>query len=346
MVGWSVLNNTAATSPQTNSGDFTMGPLTLVPPSAPLSKLYLDQSRASFEAYKTAVAQINRGRAAPSVPPALEVAAPPANGAGDGPRRRSHNGMKKLSYEQYDKHPGVRRSALDWIMVSPRHFQHNLSAEDKDSSAKLLGRAVHTLILEPHEQESRIVVYPGDRRGNAWKEFKAAHAGKDILRDVEFDTARRMRDAFFDNNLTRTLLNKMTVEGTAIWTDPETGVVCKARPDAMSDLFVYDLKTADDASESAFHKAAFGFGYHRQAAWYLDGVAAATGNATAEFGIIVIEKDAPHCIRVFHPDAGMIARGRAENRANLDLYARCVATGKWPGYPELVAPLSLPGWVQ
>lgn len=257
------------------------------------------------------------------------------------------HGFHRVSYETYDAHPALRRSLLDSIDDSPRHLQYRRENPTEDSAALTQGRVLHTLILEPELAESRIAVWEGgDRRGNAWKEFEALHAGKDILKPAEYDMARAQRDSFLANPMTKDLLKERLVEATAVWTDEETGIDCKARLDIVAPGLIVDLKTARDISDAALQRAVFDFRYHRQTAWYLDAAIAATGDyfPMSAFHFVFIEKTAPYELRTVVLDAAAVKRGDDENRANLRKYARCVATGVWPGLEPVVKQLSLPRW--
>jgi hypothetical protein len=96
---------------------------------------------------------------------------------------------------------------------------------------------------------------------------------------------------------------------------------------------MYDLKTTQDASV-AFEDSILKYGYHRQAAWYLD-AANAAGLGLKEFVLIAVEKDAPFGVQTFALDDSLIAKGRAENRASLALFAECKTSGNWPGYSTI-----------
>jgi PDDEXK-like uncharacterized protein DUF3799 len=93
-------------------------------------------------------------------------------------------------------------------------------------------------------------------------------------------------------------------------------------------------------------KTLHGFGYARQAATYLDGVQA-LGHADAEAMYVICyqEKSAPYLVHIFEVDAMALTIARDQNRAALELYARCVAEDHWPGW-ESIDLLSMPAWVE
>jgi hypothetical protein len=109
---------------------------------------------------------------------------------------------------------------------------------------------------------------------------------------------------------------------------------------------VPDYKTTADVGDpEAFGRTMANFRYHGQAAWYLD-IMRALGLADddAAFVFIVQSKQAPYLVSVIEPDAEALEIGRTENRAAINLFAKCTGNNEWPGYDEGVVPASLPGW--
>jgi hypothetical protein len=263
------------------------------------------------------------------------------------PRLRAHAGFRSMSYDAYDRLPALRRSDADKMAISAAYMKHCQANCDIDSTALTVGRVLHTLILEPQKETATVAIWKGARRfGKEWDAFKVASDGKDIVTADEYEMVSAMRDTFLGKALTRNLLKGASVEGVAVWTDPATGIELKARLDIYKPGAVFDLKSTSTQTKEDFLRDAYKFGYHRQAAWYLDAARAVTGQAFDEFFIVAIEKKAPFDLSVYRVDQSMIALGRAENAQNIALYATCLASDVWPGRPEIVEQLTLPGWVK
>ena len=77
---------------------------------------------------------------------------------------------------------------------------------------------------------------------------------------------------------------------------------------------IIDIKTTSDKSLSSFKSSAYKYGYHRQAAFYLDGFQA------KEFIFVVIEKKAPYNVGVYIAGEDFINRGRSEYFELLTIY--------------------------
>lgn len=261
----------------------------------------------------------------------------------DVPRARI---VPSMPSAEYHAHPALSRSTLDKIRRSPAHLKHALAHGTPDSDAMRVGRNLHTLLLEPELFWGGTAVWEGRRAGKAWEAFEAAAkaAGKEVVKTDELVPFKAIADSFAAKGLNRILNGQ--VEHSLFWRCARTEIDCKARPDIIgTDGNVYDLKTTMDARPEEFIKSAYRYGYHRQAAWYLDAVAA-TGARPSDFIIIAIEKEAPHDVQTFVLDHAFIELGRAENEANLDVYAACARSGQWPGYSSTPQLLTMPPWVK
>lgn len=145
------------------------------------------------------------------------------------------------------------------------------------------------------------------------------------------------------------LLNPLEGEAEASYftTDSETGVMLRTRPDWLTwkngKLTIVDYKTTTDATPEGFTKSAASFGYHQQAAWYLDQLKAVYGVDDAEFVFIAQEKEPPYITGVYTLDMPALMEGQDANRDAINLFARYERDG-WPENCQGKTELSLPGW--
>lgn len=263
-------------------------------------------------------------------------------------------GVYEIPAEQYFSGPGISRSELDCLLQSPLHYwDRYLNPErvpEKETAALRIGHALHTAILEPHLFTARYACAPEgiDRRtkeGKArWTAFLAENAGKTPLNETEFKRVTAMGDAVRAHPTSAKLFITGAPERTVYWTDQETGILCRCRPDWLRPSLIADFKTCEDASMASFQRSIFEYAYHRQVAWYLDGVAAVTGEQHGNFIFIAIEKSRPYAVAHYIMDDEAIALGRKENRRALEVYQRCQQTNEWPGYPLAVQTITLPAY--
>lgn len=178
-----------------------------------------------------------------------------------------------------------------------------------------------------------------------------------VLSPDEWDQLHRMRDAVMAHQAASALLTGAPgfAELSVYWHDPETGELCRCRPDFWRmDGIVVDVKTTDDASPGGFAKSIANWRYHVQHPYYLDGInhalqqmgkPACKHPASAKsFVFLAVEKKAPYAVAVYMLDPASVQAGREEWRADLDVYAHCLASGAWPGYGDKVQQIALPDW--
>lgn len=181
----------------------------------------------------------------------------------------------------------------------------------------------------------------------------ASAASKTIITAEEFQRAEAMAAAVMEHPIAGKLLAPEVgvAELSCYWTDPKTGVLCRCRPDFWrNDDIVVDLKTTVDASPEGFSKSIESWGYHRQDAFYQDGIRAAIEQSGSDrarpkaFVFVVVEKAAPHAVAVYRLDSDSAEIGRREYREALDTYAACQGRGEWPGYGDRIQAIGLPAW--
>ena len=184
-----------------------------------------------------------------------------------------------------------------------------------------------------------------------WSDVKAQwdkeNEGRQILNPDQWKQIHGMRDAVMAHPAASALLTRIPgrAEQSIYWIDPITGVLCRCRPDWWrDDNLPIDLKTTEDASPEGFARSIAKFRYEVQAAFYLDGIEAATGKRPKNFVFIAVEKKPPHAVGVYVLDAETLEIGRGLYREDLATYAKCAQADQWPGYGDKIQTINLPGW--
>lgn len=233
------------------------------------------------------------------------------------------------------------------ITSTPRKFYEEMTTVRPYNPAFEIGHAAHTLMLtvgDPFE------VVDAD----SWrtKDAKAARdaalqAGNTPLLAKEYAQVRAMADAILDHPVTGELFtrNDTTSEQSLYWTDEQTGVACRARPDlAVNDWsLVVDYKTTVSADPREFAKSIAKYGYHQQQAWYCEAVETLTG-IRPEFVFVCQEKTPPYELSLIQLDADAVRIGGRLNEDARSIYAACMDSGVWPSYPPSVQVVGLPAW--
>ncbi len=272
--------------------------------------------------------------------------------------RESKPGVYRgLSETEYDAIDAVRSTKLSYFADgrTPAHAKYLIDHPPPPKDHLDIGAALHCAVLEPEKFDDEWVVAPKvDRRYKKdkaiWAEFEAENAGKGILKRQDMNLVLAMRDGVNRNELARRLLKGAGQnELTLVWEDEQSGLLCKARLDRITEyegyVIVVDLKTtARLASKEAFARAMGDFGYHRQEAFYRMAMDAHFGEMPRRFVFIVIEKAAPHIVATHETGPESLDAGQREVRTHLTEYAACTESGVWPGYGTSTLLTELPPW--
>lgn len=252
----------------------------------------------------------------------------------------------------YFAHDAMSNSKLKHVEKSPAHYMAYIQKDDEEpSKAQRLGKLIHTMCLENELMESKyhLLDVKLDMRKKADKELKAEieQSGKEIISLEDYELATAIYESIRAKKASNKLLYgyEHKTEASAFWTDTETQVECKGRFDLVTDCgILVDLKTAMDASKKGFKKAVRDYGYHRQAAMYMDAYKAISGQPARGFYFVAVEKTAPFAVAVYQLAKEEIEQGRRDYKRLLNIYAKCEQESNFYGYPEKVQTLELDNW--
>ncbi|EDW4618864.1 exonuclease VIII, partial [Salmonella enterica subsp. enterica] len=256
--------------------------------------------------------------------------------------------------EAYHAGPGVSKSQLDDIADTPAIYLWRKNAPVDTEKTKTLdtGTAFHCRILEPEEFSKRFIIAPEfNRRTSAGKEEEktfleeCTRTGRTVLTAEEGRKIELMYQSVMALPLGQWLVESAGyAESSVYWEDPETGILCRCRPDKIIPEFhwIMDVKTTADIQR--FRTAYYDYRYHVQDAFYSDGYRAQFGeiptfvflvaSTTAECGRYPVE------IFMMGEDAKLA--GQREYRRNLQTLAECLNNDEWPA----IKTLSLPRWAK
>ncbi|WP_406730941.1 PD-(D/E)XK nuclease-like domain-containing protein [Streptomyces sp. NBC_01794] len=233
-----------------------------------------------------------------------------------------------------------------------RHEQDNPPAPTKTFD---YGNAAHKTVLG-NGPKLILVDHPAWTTKEAKAEVADARAQGGIpLKQHEIDMVDAMADAIRKHPLAAALLDPAygAPEQSGFWIDGPSGIRRRVRFDWLPSiqggrLIIPDYKTTTDASNQAMQKDIAKYGYNQQADWYEEGARAlGLGGTDAELLLIAQEKKPPYLVNVIGIEFGSRVIGGAKNRAAIEKFAECQATGYWPGYSDDEPNyLSLPGWAE
>jgi exodeoxyribonuclease VIII len=263
-------------------------------------------------------------------------------------KNKLDDGVYDISNEEYHSCEGVSRSKLILLDKSPYHYWYEiysgLSEKRESTPAMNIGSAFHTLLLEPELFSTEFAVAPKiDRRTTKGKEeyqlFMEANGSKTLLTDDQYAKASVMASHVKQHEIVTTLLDEAKFEQSIFWTDKETGIQFKTRPDIWSSKMVVDLKTTNDASAHSFMRSALNYGYYLQAGMAFE-ACKAIGLPFEMFVILAAEKEAPYVPAVLIMDQEALQFGIDQFQSYKKRLKACLDNDKWPGYP--VQELSIP----
>lgn len=187
--------------------------------------------------------------------------------------------------DNYRKIPRISNSDLTEFKYKLFNIERRIPLK-----AFAFGSAFHQLLLEPHK------------------------GIKDLSPGVDFELVERLIQAVKASRLCRWFLQFAGKEQIHLFTDPDTGLHCKSKLDiCYRQSTILDFKTTSARSEEEFLRHAWNFDYDRQAAFYLDSIAA------KRFLFVAVQKRSP--FKVFTLDTalvpGFVDYGRKKYKALL-----------------------------
>lgn len=263
---------------------------------------------------------------------------------------RKHGDNAILSKSQLAK--------LDCPAKFKYEFMDGGAAEEKDHLN--VGNAVHTLALEPDLFHDRFYVLPEglrrDPRTAAYKAEIEAAGKRKMITFNDFGDIEGMAKSLTSNKKALSLLDGAgLIEPSIFWNDDETGVRLRCRPDLMrDDGLIVDLKTGHSAEPMKFSRTAFDLHYDISVAMTCEGYKKLHGKKPDNYVFLMIESKAPYVIeaydsfRPWDPDDmtkfTYFDAGWFRFRRMLDRFVECKKSGHWPGYQNIITPMSVPGY--
>ncbi len=215
------------------------------------------------------------------------------------------------------------------------------------------GNAAHRIVLGTGPDIRRVEADDWRTRKAQTERVEARASGQVPMLAADHDQVLAMAAKLAAHPIAGHLFNPASgvAEQTLVWNDREIGVWRRALLDWLPGpsgrrLIVPDYKTSRSAEPEKWAKSAVDYGYHQQAAWYLDGVRALGLDDDPAFVFVVQEKSPPYLVTLIELDVTALKIGRHLNRRALDLYAECTASGRWPGYSDDVVLQPLPYWYE
>jgi hypothetical protein len=221
-----------------------------------------------------------------------------------------------------------------------------------------LGSAIHSRVLgtgyEVAVIPDEILASNGAISTTAAKEFVARARAEGLvpLKREEFEPIDIQAEAVLSHPTAKALLEQPGAAEVSVFAEVDD-VAVRARFDFLPEQgerrrVAVDLKSTRDASERGFTRAIADYGYDVQRQWYLDTLNAVTGPMPTGFEpelvFIAVEKEPPYLVAVYQLPTVWTEMGRVKAARARAIYAECVKSGEWPGYPAEVQLVTPPTW--
>lgn len=171
-----------------------------------------------------------------------------------------------LSMQDYHNDPAIGSSGIKKLLVSEEAYWAasplNPDREPFDTAAFKVGRAYHSMVLEPEKP------FPFEIKRGVKSSKVEGMIGEGDYHMLELMYARLLKNPKHWNSL-----HGGMAEASIFWRDKATGLMCKIRPDNFAAEYVSDLKTCQDVHKGLrydFVKR----GYHISGTMYSIGVQA------------------------------------------------------------------------
>lgn len=213
------------------------------------------------------------------------------------------------------------------------------------TKAMTLGKAAHADALGTGPE---LIVWQHDGRTKAGKseredrEDDIAAERAVAVTQAQHDAITGMAAALRAEPAVMAIFEASQREVSGFW--QEGPIWCRARYDLLATDRAHDYKTCEDATTRGFSKALGNWGYHQQSDHYHRGLVALDHPAAARsIRFICQETSPPYLVQIHEPDVEAMEFARILNDRAITTFAKCLETGEWPGFPQLVnSPTALP----
>ena len=274
-----------------------------------------------------------------------------------------------MSNADYHAKKDSYSSSLIKMMDVPAEARHYMTAPREYKQCWSIGSAIHKYILEREDFSSEFLTGISEaRRSSAnkkdwaqwfsdqgadgsgivegaaatWNGKFEQQTGKNMVTPEEIADIKMMSDAICDDPDALQLIVGGAAESSIFWTDEDTGLRLRIRPDYFTDNFTTDLKSIESLSDASITRAIANMGYGISAAMYQDGTFNLTGNQTP-FVFLFIQKKAPFMTRTICLDELSQSAFLQKYIGLKEKLANCIRNDVWKKRENDLS-FSLPDW--
>lgn len=263
--------------------------------------------------------------------------------------------FSRTSFSWYRALNAISTSEINRLQNTLAHWRVSLEASETVSDSLKIGNAFDALIESERRFREEIGVLAADvnlrtKVGQATRDgLQKTFGANAVLKEVEARVVRKMVDAAKANKRVAEMIkNALSWQGVIVW--ESEGIPRRCRYDLLTEIggktILVDFKTTalDKASPRYNPKHFYDFGYHRQAAAYLE-AARTVELGVDEFWFVFVESSAPYAVRAEPIDEVSLKIGELELEERLKKILYAIMHDDFPAYPS-GDPFTVPRWVK
>lgn len=230
--------------------------------------------------------------------------------------------VNDLSIDDYHNNKDyISASSIKEARKSMKHYNYYRNAQ-KEPTFKPhfdFGNAFELLLLDffqgTKEFDDKCIVFDESKRpeqdkgitskiNQEWKQ-SILNSGKYVIMPKDVEVLNEMLYSCQSDEIIRKLLKNTDKQVSLFWTDEESGLQLKTRPDVNKSKanVLIDIKTCDSADPKDFARSVAKFDYPIQAAIQMRGaIASGLMPQVDKYYWLAVEKKAPYCAQIFEFD--------------------------------------------
>lgn len=267
-----------------------------------------------------------------------------------------------LSIEDYHGNTShISATQIKYARISPKHFWYyiNKKIPREEKTHFSFGNAFELALLAPEEFSQKVAISKemdlvtdilsdgktkNARNTNRYKEemerFHHENTGKYIVRDrgdESYETIELMLESCYQDKIIQGLIKNTQYQLSLFWTDPETGLRLKTRPDfcKVNKNVIVNLKTTIDGSPEGFSRDLKKYDYPLQAAIEIQGcLRSGLMEQVDSYFWLVVEKVPPYNATIYEFEERDIAAVTDSLHYTLSRIKKAQEANLYPGYTD------------
>ena len=239
----------------------------------------------------------------------------------------------------YDGLVALNYSGSKELLKSPAHYQAYIRMDREETKALRMGSLIHCAVLQPEALNEKFITAPEcDRRTKEGKEIFAAFQAslKPGMTVVSYEESAECHLIASHAKLALKRLDVKFLKTEFMFTTNYNDVQLKCAIDGVTEDYLWDIKTTEDASPAGILKAIRAYRYNLQAYFYRLCYESAFKRRMIGFRFLFIEKQPPYATAVVEIGPELMSYAVADFEKALALYRECTTLDSWPAYGDEV----------